>query len=111
MSDDRMTDDQISNEVRWGVGCLVGATAITGVLILLMYVAFTFEPPLWVQLVLAAGLTVGGGLLTWLVVTALGQSKARPQSHPEGVVERLPRPPDPHAPDPRAPDTGGSGQE
>lgn len=83
-------NDRMSDEVRWGVGCLVGAAAITGVLILLMYIAFTFEPPLWVQLVLAAGLTIGGGLLTWLVVTALGQSKARPQGSGDGVVERFP---------------------
>ena len=88
----------MSDEVRWGVGCLVGAAAITGMLILLMYVAFTFEPPLWVQLVLAAGLTVGGGLLTWLVVTALGQSKARP-GRSAGTVERLPRQPDPGDPE------------
>lgn len=97
----------MSDEVRWGVGCLVGAAAITGVLILLMYVAFTFEPPLWVQLVLAAGLTLGGGLLTWLVVTALGQAKARPGTPGEGVVERLPRRPDPEAPDPEGPDAEG----
>jgi phosphate/sulfate permease len=83
------TRDQMSPEVRWGVGCLVGAAAITGLLILLMYVAFTFEPPLWVQLVLAAGLTIGGGLLTWIVVTALGESKARSQD-PAGVVEPFP---------------------
>lgn len=85
------------DEVRWGVGCLVGAAAITGVLILLMYVAFTFEPDLWVQLVLAAGLTLGGGLLTWLVVTALGQSKARSDTD-GGTIERFPTPPDDGSP-------------
>ncbi len=84
--------DQMRDEVRWGVGCLVGAAAITGVLILLMYVAFTFEPALWVQLVLAAGLTLGGGLLTWLVVTALGESKARTPDPDGGVIERFPTP-------------------
>ena len=87
----------MSPEVRWGVGCLVGAAAITGMLILLMYIAFTFEPPLWVQLILAVGLTIGGGLLTWIVVTALGESKARsqePDEPPQGrVVERFPDPP------------------
>ena len=88
----------MSPEVRWGVGCLVGAAAITGMLILLMYIAFTFEPPLWVQLILAVGLTIGGGLLTWIVVTALGESKARsqdPDEHEDRVVERLPDPPRP----------------
>ena len=89
----------MSPEVRWGVGCLVGAAAITGMLILLMYIAFTFEPSLWVQLILAVGLTIGGGLLTWIVVTALGESKARsqdPDERPEDrVVERLPDPPRP----------------
>ena len=85
----------MSPEVRWGVGCLVGAAAITGMLILLMYIAFTFEPPLWVQLILAVGLTIGGGLLTWIVVTALGESKARSQDPEERVVERFPDPPPP----------------
>ena len=89
----------MSPEVRWGVGCLVGAAAITGMLILLMYIAFTFEPPLWVQLILAVGLTIGGGLLTWIVVTALGESKARSQDPDEpsegSVVERFPDPPRP----------------
>ena len=88
------------DEVRWGVGCLVGAAAITGVLILLMYVAFTFEPDLWVQLVLAAGLTLGGGLLTWLVVMALGQSKARSDDPEGGTVERFPAAEDPAPQDP-----------
>ena len=90
--------EQMSPEVRWGVGCLVGAAAITGMLILLMYIAFTFEPPLWVQLILAVGLTIGGGLLTWIVVTALGESKARshdPDELEERVVERFPDPPRP----------------
>lgn len=90
--------DEMSPEVRWGVGCLVGAAAITGMLILLMYIAFTFEPPLWVQLVLAVGLTIGGGLLTWIVVTALGESKARSHdadSPEDRVVERFPDPPPP----------------
>ena len=88
----------MSPEVRWGVGCLVGVAAITGMLILLMYIAFTFEPPLWVQLILAVGLTIGGGLLTWIVVTALGESKARsqdPENPEERVVERFPDPPRP----------------
>ena len=89
----------MSPEVRWGVGCLVGAAAITGMLILLMYIAFTFEPPLWVQLILAVGLTIGGGLLTWIVVTALGESKARSEDPDERtedrVVERFPDPPRP----------------
>ena len=94
-SDDTRGTGQMSPEARWGVGCLVGAAAITGMLILLMYIAFTFEPPLWVQLLLAVGLTIGGGLLTWIVVTALGESKARSQDSKDRVVERFPDPPPP----------------
>ncbi len=83
--------DELSPEVRWGVGCLVGAAAITGVVILLMYVAFTVDVPVWVQLLLGVSLTVGGGLLSWLVVRALGESKARAADADPKIVQRLPR--------------------
>ncbi|MEA2452248.1 MAG: hypothetical protein QOG04_958 [Actinomycetota bacterium] len=70
-------NDQMSSEVKWGVGCLVAAAAMTGLIILLMYVAFTFDLPVWAQIALGVGLTLGGGLLSWLVVSALGQSRQR----------------------------------
>jgi hypothetical protein len=84
----------MSSEVRWGVGCLVGAAATTGAVILLMYIAFTFDVPVWAQLLIGIGLTVGGGLLTWLVVMAL-ETKSRPtDGSRERVVERFPDPPE-----------------
>ena len=96
-----MTDrrDELSPEVRWGVGCLVGAAAITGVVILLMYIAFTIDVPVWVQLLLGVGLTLGGGLLSWLVVRALGESKARSAEPDRKVIERFPRSGDDHPTD------------
>lgn len=88
----RSDKDQMSDEVRWGLGCLITAAAITGVVILLMYVAFTFDLPEWAQILLGVGLTLGGGLLTWLIFTATGQSRPRPPGPPgEENVEELPR--------------------
>ncbi|MEA2516435.1 MAG: hypothetical protein QOG16_273 [Actinomycetota bacterium] len=75
-------NEQMSPEVKWGVGCLVSAAAMTGVVILLMYIAFTFDVPVWAQIALGVGLTLGGGLLSWLVVVALSQSKARSEQRP-----------------------------
>lgn len=71
-------DEQMSPEVKWGVGCLVAAAAMTGLVILLMYIAFTFDLPVWAQILLGVGLTCGGGVLSWLVVAALSQSRSRP---------------------------------
>lgn len=70
-------NDELSTEARWGVGCLIAAAAMVGLVILLMYVAFTFDLPIWAQVVLGFGLTLGGGLLTWLIVSALGQSRQK----------------------------------
>jgi threonine/homoserine/homoserine lactone efflux protein len=70
-------NDEMSPEAKWGVGCLVGAAAMVGFVILLMYVAFTFDLPEWAQIALGVGLTIGGGLLSWLVVTALSQNRQR----------------------------------
>ena len=88
----RPGNDQMSDEVRWGLGCLIAAAAITGVVILLMYVAFTFDLPEWAQIVLGVGLTFGGALLTWLIFTATGQSRPRTSSPgADENVEELPR--------------------
>ena len=67
--------NEIRPELRWGVGCLVAAAAMVGAVILLMYVAFTFELPVWAQMLLGVGLTLGGALLAWLVFSALTQSR------------------------------------
>lgn len=50
---------------------------MTGLVILLMYIAFTFDLPVWAQILLGVGLTCGGGLLSWLIVAALSQSRSR----------------------------------
>jgi hypothetical protein len=84
--------DQMSDEVRWGLGCLIAAAAMTGFVILLMYVAFTFDLPEWAQILLGVGLTLGGGLLTWLIFTATGQSRPKPPTPAsEENIEELPR--------------------
>jgi len=72
-------------ELRWGVGCLVGSVALTGMVIFVLLVAATLQPPAWVQVVLGVALVVGGGLLTWLVTSALGQSRQREASRPRPV--------------------------
>ena len=79
----------MSPEARWGVGCLIAGAAMTGLSILLMYVAFTLDLPIWAQILLGIGLTLGGGLLSWLIVTALGGSRANTEDRSD-VVERLP---------------------
>jgi hypothetical protein len=60
-------------EVRWGVGCLVAAAAMVGVLALVFLVALVLQPPAWVQVVLGVGLGAGGLVLAWLVAAALGR--------------------------------------
>lgn len=83
----RKTDDQtMSAEVRWTLGCLVGAAAMIGTLILVLLVAIALRPPVWMQVVLGVGLVIGGGALTWLVVSALGQARAaRAETGPRSV--------------------------
>ena len=63
-------------EVQWGFGCLMGLTAVTGLLILLLLVAYVLQPPTWLQILLGVGLTVGGAIFAWLVASALGQSRS-----------------------------------
>lgn len=81
----RRDDPGLSDEARWGFGCLVGAAALTGIAILMLLVAATLQPPAWLQVVLGVGLVAGGGVLTWLVVSALGQTRARDERGPRPV--------------------------
>jgi phosphate/sulfate permease len=69
------------SELRWTVGCLVGAAAVVGALILVLLVTLALQPPEWVQVVVGVGLVAGGAALAWLVASALGQSRARRRSH------------------------------
>lgn len=85
-------NDEMSPEVKWGVGCLVGAAAMVGFIILLMYVAFTFDLPVWAQIALGVGLTIGGGLLSWLVVTALSQNRQKADGPAVAAVPDEPPP-------------------
>lgn len=80
----RSGDDraEMSDRYRWGLGCVVGAAAITGTVILVLLAALAFEPPEWVQVVMGLGLVAGGGFLTWLVVSALGQARPREPEPP-----------------------------
>jgi hypothetical protein len=64
-------------EVRWGVGCLVAAAAMVGVLALVFVIALVVQPPAWVQVVLGLGMAGGGVVLAWLVASALGRSRRR----------------------------------
>ena len=72
----RSGSEGLQDQMRWTFGCLVGAAAMIGTLILVFLVAITLSPPVWVQVVLGLGLVAGGGTLTWLVVSALGQSRS-----------------------------------
>jgi hypothetical protein len=64
-------------EVQWGVGCLLGMTALAGLSIITLLVAIALEPPKWLQIVIGLGLVGGGGALTWLVATALARSRTQ----------------------------------
>ena len=71
----RPADASLSPEIRWTVGCLVGALATIGILILVALVAIALEPPTWVQVVLGAGLACGGAVFAWLIASALGERR------------------------------------
>ena len=74
--DNNEREDPFSRpEIRWGLGCLLGLTAVAGVLILVFLVAIALQPPAWVQVLLGIGLTIGGAIFAWLVASALGQSR------------------------------------
>lgn len=81
-------DSQFGDQARWTFGCLVGAAAMIGTLTLVALVAFLLEPPQWVNILLGLALVAGGGALTWLVVTALAQSKTRGDQRPRPVDDR-----------------------
>ena len=70
------TPPQVQKEtaVRWGIGCLVGAVALIGVLLLSALISFYLQPPAWVQVVLGVVLALGAVVLAWLVATAWGRS-------------------------------------
>jgi len=67
------TDPMMRPEFRWGLGCLVAAAALIGLLVLLFVVAYLLQPPTWVQIILGLALVGGVVLLGWLVATALEQ--------------------------------------
>jgi predicted benzoate:H+ symporter BenE len=63
--------------LRWTLGCLVGAAAIVGTLILVLLVTLALEPPEWVQVLVGLALVGGGAVLAWLVASALGRARSR----------------------------------
>jgi hypothetical protein len=63
----------MSSEMRWVIGIIVGLTATVGLMILVALVSIALEPPAWLQIVMGLVLVAVGGLLTWLVASALGQ--------------------------------------
>lgn len=64
-------------EVQWGVGCLLGATALVGLVIIALLIAIAVQPPDWVQVVTGIGLVLGGAALSWLIAAALKSSRQR----------------------------------
>ncbi len=79
-------------EVRWGVGWLLGGVAVGGTLILVLLVAIALNPPTWVQVLLAVGLTLGGGMLSWLIATSLAESRSQRQRSEWGARSERQRP-------------------
>jgi hypothetical protein len=63
-------------EVRWGLGCFLGAIAMIGTVILVGIIVFALNPPGWVQVVLGVGLILIGAAIAWLVAAALAKSRA-----------------------------------
>ena len=77
MSEIQPGEEQIGPAARWTVGCLVGAAAIVGSLMLVLLIALALQPPEWVQVAAGVLLAAGGALLAWVVATALGQSRRK----------------------------------
>lgn len=63
-------------EVRWGLGCLLGATAMLGLFILTLLVALALQPPTWAQVLVGIALVAAGAALAWLVATSLGRTRS-----------------------------------
>jgi len=56
---------------------------------LVLLVAIALNPPTWVQVLLAIGLTVGGGTLSWLIANSIAESRSqRERSELEARAER-----------------------
>lgn len=69
------TDPLDRPEVQWGVGCLLGLTAMVGLVIIALLIALAVQPPDWVQIIVGIGLVLGGAALAWLVAAALKSSR------------------------------------
>jgi phosphate/sulfate permease len=69
--------------VGWGLGCLIAAVSMVGILILVLLVAVALSPPTWVQVLLGVALALGGAAFAWLVATALGQKESQQQDAPD----------------------------
>ena len=74
---ERLPDPEMDSTTRWTVGCLVGAAAVVGTLMLVLLVALALQPPEWVQVAAGLLLAGGGALLAWMVAAALGRSRDR----------------------------------
>jgi ABC-type nickel/cobalt efflux system permease component RcnA len=64
-------------EVRWTIGIVVGLTAMTGLLILVLLVAVALEPPVWLQITMGVFLVGVACVLAWLVSAALAERDRR----------------------------------
>ena len=64
-------------EVRWTIGIVVGLTAMTGLMILVVLVSLALEPPAWLQIVMGVVLVAVACILAWLVAVAL-RDRERP---------------------------------
>jgi positive regulator of sigma E activity len=50
---------------------------MTGSLILILLVAIVLQPPIWLQVTIGIGLTIGGAVFAWLLATALSRSRSQ----------------------------------
>lgn len=70
-------DGPMRPEVRWTIGIVVGLTALTGLMILVVLVSLALEPPAWLQIVMGVVLVAVACVLAWLVAFALGARDSR----------------------------------
>ena len=68
-------EPDIQTGIQWGIGCLVGGAALTGVAVLVLLVSFAAQPPAWLQIVLGVALVGGAICLSWLFTSALQRSR------------------------------------